>query len=541
MTTCDVAIVGYGPTGATLANLLGQAGLSVAVIEKDLAPYDRPRAIGIDHESLRTLQSCGMAEALRGHIQPFRGTRYLGLDGELIKRLVPVPPPYLLGWPPNATFVQPELEAMLRHGAESRSGVHVLTGHRMLELHDEGEMMRLAVEEVASGTRREVMARYVVGCDGASSMVRKFIGGPTEDLDFDEWWVVVDALLLDESAVPAIGCHYCWPSRPVSYVMGPRNLRRWELKVLPGEDPAMFHDRGRILEALAPHVPAAAIEIWRTAVYRFHAIVAQDWSRGQAFIAGDAAHQMPPFLGQGMNAGIRDVANLAWKLQAVLRDGAPASLLETYEQERKPHVRTITARAKSIGLILGELDHDAALRRDAALRQEMASGAAIEIRQGYIPPLTCGVLADAPGAGTLSVQPLVRTQSGEERWLDDLVGPHFLIAAAEPEVLDWLDDPAQAAWAAIGGRVILVRPAGSTPAAAAGSLDVAELGTVLADWMRGLGCPAVIVRPDRYVFGTAGTPQALRRLVDRVVHHLRGGTLPAALSHADLQPEKATT
>lgn len=411
MKSFDVAIAGFGPVGAVLANLLGQCGMRVLVVEQATEAFDKPRAIGLDHESIRVFQSLGLAEDFMKNTRVYPGGVYLGVDGDPIKRFDPSPPPYALGWPPNVTFVQPELEALLRSGVARFPNVDVRLGHRLLDFQQTESGTTLHVQRAAGGAPIQFSAQYLIACDGANGLVRQRLGIPVEDQAFDEWWVVVDMLQRRESRLPEVSTQYCWPSRPATYVFGPGNLRRWELKLLPGETPDMFRDPARVLKALAPYVDTDAFDLWRSAVYRFHALVAHRWRVGRVFLAGDAAHQTPPFLGQGLGAGIRDVANLAWKL-ALVQKGSPDALLDTYETERKPHVTELISRAKEFGLEIGMLDTAKALQRDAQLREALAKTHGVTLRQRYVPQLSCGVIdtEDSGGhAGSLFLQPRVMT------------------------------------------------------------------------------------------------------------------------------------
>ena len=280
-----------------------------------------------------------------------------------------------------------------------------------------GDRIALEVKDLASAQTRTIHARYLLACDGANSSVRKQLGIGYEDLAFDEWWVVVDAWQRRPTPLPDMNTQYCWPSRPASAIVGPRNLRRWELKILPHEKPEEFHDQARVREVLKGFVDIDAIELWRSAVYRFHALVAASWSRNRIFLLGDCAHQMPPFLGQGMCAGIRDAANLIWKILLVEKGGVSPDLLRTYQDERKIHVQNVVTQAKELGLIIGELDPDAAKQRDARLRAQRADGEIL--RHRLIPPLTQGLIArddhgqPAPAAGSVFPQPRVETPDGE--------------------------------------------------------------------------------------------------------------------------------
>jgi 3-(3-hydroxy-phenyl)propionate hydroxylase len=511
---CDVAIVGFGPVGATLANLLGTLGFAVVVVERNREIYDKPRAITLDHEAMRLFQSCGLAHRIAPLLAPHPGTDYLGVDGQVIKRFYPLPPPWPLGWAPNAMFIQPELEAVLRDGVARCAKVRLRLGEEAVDLAQDGSAVRLTLRAAAGGTESRITARYLVACDGAGSVVRRRLAIAQEDLAFDEWWAVVDTWLRRETALPELCVQYCLPSRPATFIRGPRNLRRWEIKLLPGERPEEFQNERRIRQVLAPLVDTDAIELWRIAVYRFHAVVAREWRRGRVFLMGDAAHQMPPFMGQGLCAGLRDAGNFAWKLDLVEHHAAPPALLEAYAAERQPHVRQLVATTKEFGLVIGETDREAALRRDERLRAELARGAAETIRQRYIPGLAAGIIdRAAPAAGTLFVQPWIAA-AGDAALLDDRLRGRFLIATADPAAQRWLDAGTIALWRRIGGERVVITSSTDAPADADDETvrSVAEQDGLFRAWLQEHGCAAVIVRPDRYVYGGARDGADLNRL-----------------------------
>lgn len=511
----DAIVVGYGPVGATVANLLGRHGLRVRVVEQTADIFDKPRAIGGDHEMLRVMQWCGIGAELAAHVRRYQGSRYLGVDGEPIRQYQAPQPPDPLGWPPSFLFIQPEFEAMLRRATAARAGIEIELESRFIDQRATDQGVSVTVEDIGSGRRQVLETRFLLACDGATSAVRKSVGGALQDLGFDETWLVVDAWLLNESAVPQQNVQYCWPSRPGTYVMGPRNMRRWELKLLPGEDPDGF-DMQRIREALAAFVDPSAIEIWRAAVYRFHALIARSWRVERVFLLGDAAHQTPPFMGQGLCSGIRDAANLAWKLAMVLKGVSGPALLDTYMQERLPHMRTLVNLAKDVGLVVGELDPVAAQARDASMREQMRRGTVETLRHRMVPPLTDGVLAqDEAGnlaalAGELFVQPVVRSGSGTERLLDDCSGQGFLLVATDAEAHDWPDAASRQILKRIGAQRIIVTQSG-------GSGDpieqLVESDGVFAALAGRDGHRAILVRPDRYVYGAARAPRELNAMI----------------------------
>ena len=519
----DALIIGFGPVGATTANLLARRGLRVGVVESELAIYDKPRALTFDHEVMRIFQACGLGDRVEPFTTPHRGTHFLGMDGRVIKKFEPMPPPYPLGWPPTSTFVQPELERVLREGVIGQS-VDVFLGHHGIDLSQDDHGVDLVVRNL-EGAERVLRARTLLGCDGANSFVRKRLGIGIEDLGFDEWWMVVDVRIKQPVELPPRSIQYCWPSRPSTFVPGPQDLRRWEIKLLPGEDPDEFGRPDNVAAQIGRFVDTSRVEIWRSAVYRFHALVAQRWRDRRVFLVGDACHQTPPFLGQGMCAGVRDAANLAWKLEMVLNEGAPDALLDSYELERKPHVRALVATAKAFGLIIGELDAEAARVRDDTLRGQLERGEAETIRQRFVPNLAAGIIDTDPaarGAGSLFVQPKIRIETQEIR-LDDLLRPRFLIATTTAEPQTWLSAKSLALWRRLGGERVVIASAPHARHGKSDGDDVRQLDAtdkLFTDWMSALESTAVVVRPDRYVFGTASDAAQLNRLVATVARHV---------------------
>ncbi|MBR1229907.1 MULTISPECIES: bifunctional 3-(3-hydroxy-phenyl)propionate/3-hydroxycinnamic acid hydroxylase [unclassified Bradyrhizobium] len=518
----DVAIVGYGPVGAIFANLLANYGLRIAVIERAAAVYDKPRAITLDHEALRVFQAVGLAEVMENAIAPHNGSHYLGVDGEVIKMFDPMPPPYPLGWIPNVTFVQPDAEQALRDKLAGYQGADVFLSATAVALAQEEASVSLQAR-AESGDAFDIRARYLVGCDGANSFVRKHLGIALEDLAFDEWWMVVDTLTSEPAKRPARAFQYCWPSRPGTFVPGPRNLRRWEIKLLPGEDPEAAGAPDNVLKLLKGFTDTSDLTIWRSAVYRFHALLGQGWRDRRVLLMGDTVHQTPPFLGQGLCAGIRDAANLAWKLALVMRGHAGDALLDSYEVERKPHVRSVVASAKEFGKIIGELDPAAAVARDAQLRAELKSGKAQTVRQKFIPDLVGGLIASgAKLAGGLFVQPHVRAVDGRLRRLDDLLKPEFAIFAATPAAMSGISEAALSSWRQLGGERVVIAGSGES-SNRDGIMTVVENERLFADWMQANAVEAVIVRPDRYVFAGAENPQRLSMLIEQLIQNLHAG------------------
>ena len=495
MPVFDVAVVGLGPVGATVASLLAMEGLSVAAVDRSAAIYDRPRAIGLDHESLRAFQRIGLGEALPAVLGRYRPSEYRAADGGLLRRLLPVPEPDPAAWPAYATFIQPALDRALRDRLGAWPAVRQFLGQAVTGLDQGADAARLTL---ADGSAIE--ARWVLAADGAGSTIRRLLGTRLEDLGFDEPWVVVDTLLERDVPLPPTNVQYCDPRRPTTFVIGPDPLRRWEFMLLPGEDPVAMAEPDQVWRLLSPWIRPGDARLWRAAAYRFHALVAEEWRDRRVLLLGDAAHQTPPFMAQGLNQGIRDAVNLAWKLARVVRGENPAALLDSYQRERRPNVRQVIALTKELGRIVCERDPAAVAARDAALRAEVAAGRGDVVRGEMLPPLEGGALSATPGAGRPVPQPWL---AGRRR-MDDVIGGGFRLFHR-------------------GGAL----PATPALARAVPLETLGEADGLLAGWLDRHGAAAVLVRPDDVAFGTATTLAGVPALVEAARAALGAGCVEA--------------
>ena len=511
--THDVAVIGLGPVGATLAGLLARYGFSVAVYEKSRAIYAQPRAVGFDHDAMRIFQRIGIADRLAPHIAPFRDGEYFGVGGRLIQRVRHVPPPYPLTWSPNYTCDQPGLESVLREALADYPNVEVDLGCELLACAEDGDGVALSLRDDAGRTIQR-RARYVVGCDGASSPLRRALGIELESLDYDEPWIVVDVRVAPEhlGKLPATNVQYCQPERPSTFITCPGNHRRWEFMLLPGEPVEGAVSEQRLWQLLSRWLKPGEASIWRAAAYRFHALIARDWRRGRILLAGDAAHQTPPFLGQGMCQGLRDAGNLAWKLDCVLRGEAGEGLLDTYAQERRPHVVETTRIAKEFGRIISERDPDRARERDLRMLGGEAGEARTLYRQELIPGLTSGLVSStAPLAGKVFPQPLVTRGADADVLLDDVSGPCWRVVVAGGSGV------------AVKREIVAASNQQGLPAIALGvdaddfprdAVQVTEHDDLLGRWLAAAGCVGALVRPDHYVFGAFGSAQEAAQVLE---------------------------
>ena len=530
-TDYDVLIVGFGPSGAVVAGQLGRLGHRTLVIDRSTSVYDKPRAIALDHEIFRQFDNMGLAEAISPYVEPFTASEHFGVDGQLIRRIDMIAKPYPLGYTPSMVFSQPAVEAELRRHATSFSNVRAELGVELLDLVQTPDRVEARLKD-ADGQHRSVTARYVLGCDGASSTVREVAGLALEDLVFDEPWLVVDVRVNAGALarLPQCSAQFCNPARPVSFLIGPNNHRRWEIMLLPGEDARQMERTDNVWKLLAPWLTPQDGELWRAASYRFHALVAADWRKDRVLIAGDAAHQQPPFIGQGMCQGLRDATNLVWKLDRVLKGLSSDSLLDSYTIERKQHVIELTGKIKAIGQSICERDPAAARHRDAQLLAQ-GGGKPLQItRQEIIPPLRAGFLAhhEAPARGSLFPQPRIAS-SGSVRLLDKVIEPglRVFIDGRRPDAATLL-------------TLCAAHPDISAAAIApAGSPDtLEETEGVLASWFDRHGVAAAVVRPDHYVFGTARNDAELGDLLREIDTRLRDVSAGQANQIPDLKMEK---
>ena len=509
----DVAIVGFGPSGAVAAALLGAQGLKTFVCDRALEVYDLPRAFALDHEIVRVFQQIGVEQQVLQFAEPFTPSEFFGVDGQLIKRFTTVDPPYPLGYVPSLVFSQPPVERILRQHVQQLSTVSVALGCELIDLAQNHESVTLTLAN-RDGTPQQIRARYVLACDGASSTVRSKVGIELQDLGFDQAWLVVDALVNGQglAKLPQTSVQYCEPERPCTFLIGTQNHRRWEISINPGEVPAVLATPKETWKLLSRWITPEDGMLWRQASYRFHALVAERWRAGRVFLAGDAAHQQPPFLGQGMCQGIRDVANFSWKVGAVLRGEAPDELLDSYGAERKAHVTALTTRIKGVGQLIGERDANLARARDAQLLAACKGVVKSVPRQDVQPNLETGLLSAEASKARGSIFPQPWILRGEQQVLLDCVTGYgwrlVLGAGFGGDPLELAKDLEGVAGCASALHLATVMMA-DTPQPDA----LCEADGVVAAWFKRNHCAAALVRPDHYVYGVASTHSQILELV----------------------------
>ena len=534
----DVAIVGLGPTGAVLAHLLGGRGLAVLVLEREPRFYGNARAVYTDDECMRILQWAGVADEVARDMQRDTMIQLVRSDGRKLMQYWS--PDRSHGWPVSNFLYQPHLETRLLELLGRHSTVQVLRGRELVDFRQDDEGVELTHQATRSfrfdegsdarteiqvdADSRTVRARYLIGADGGRSTVRETLGIGMDGKSFPQPWLVVDL----EVKPGTHALHHqpyfqfvCDPVRPTVNCTQPYPYHRLEFMMMPGQSREELIHPDTVRRLVSRYVDLDQFEVRRTLVYTFNALITRQWRQGRILLAGDAAHMTPQFIGQGMSAGIRDAANLAWKLDAVLRGHAGEALLDSYGSERHPHVRAMIRIAVLLKNVVSVSNPALAFLRDAILflgtRTPWLRG---WIRTGGFKPkpryrrgLYLGLSRGwrTTGAGTLMPQPQVRSFDGKELRLDDLLGTGFVLLGlgvdprhglshASHELLQSLDTR-YATLYTLGGR-----PQGAAagePGAAEGLIEVEEIGQALSGWFRRAGFrrnAIAIVRPDHFAF-----------------------------------------
>jgi 3-(3-hydroxy-phenyl)propionate hydroxylase len=492
----DVVVVGAGPVGMTVAALLAAHRIRVQVLERNQTTSDEPKAISIDDEALRVYQAAGLVTRLLRIIVPGTGTRYYDRNGRPLFQ-ARAQQPRRHGYPFKNPFAQPDLERELAQHLRGLPTVSLRMGAEVTALSQDADGV------LVQSSAGSVQARYVLGCDGGRSLVREQLGIPMTGRSYPEVWLVAD--VLGDEHNERYGMHHADPVRPRVVIPGRDGRCRYEFQLNPGEgEAAVPPDFALVRRLLAPYRDITEDQVERAVTYRFHALVADRWRCGNTFLLGDAAHMMPPFAAQGLNSGIRDAGNLAWKVADVLAGRLTDAALDSYQTERKPHVAAMVAISERMRRVVMTTNPRYAARRDDYLRRLLATGRGKEFLENmrYRPPhaYSSGLLADSAGpVGTMIGQPEVfDATEGRIRLLDEILGSGWAFLGVGVSAAELAGEAEHVR--GLRPALLQVAAAGRTPGAAPGGVTAIEDvdGRLDADLAACQRC-CVLLRPDRFI------------------------------------------
>lgn len=502
----DVLIVGAGPVGLTLANYLGMHGIRAVVVERRDRLIDYPRGVGIDDESLRAFQAIGLVGSILPHTTPNQVMRFVNGRGRTLAEIAPTEQPF--GWPRRSGFIQPLVDEELLTGLGRFPCVDVHWSCSLESLADSTDGVTAKVVGL-NGEEKRILTRYVIGCDGGRSTTRRLMGTSFEGTTSSTRWIVID-LRNDPLGSPnvIVGAD---PERPFVSVSLAHGVRRFEFMVYDDEPDGLVEDPDFLAELLAPHVPyPTRVDVIRKRVYTHHSRIAGSFREGSVFLAGDAAHLMPVWQGQGYNSGIRDAVNLGWKLAMVIKGDAHDDLLDTYDIERRDHARAMIDLSTTVGKWVSPTNRGVAAVRDviaiAISAVPRIKSYLVEMRFKPMPRYNRGAITEVHAddraiVGRQFIQPRVDTREAPGVALDEVLGPWFSILCWNNDPRVVLADEAER-WLALGGKLIAARPQSQLHWTGADYEDVQIVGDstgALKRWFDGLTSSVLFLRPDRFV------------------------------------------
>lgn len=524
--TTDVIIIGAGPVGLTMANSLGLAGLKVKVIEQLDQLIDYPRAIGIDDESLRTMQSVGLIDQVLPHTTPDHAMRFLTPSGRCFADIQPKTREF--GWPRRNAFVQPYVDAVLLEGLKRFDDVEVIFSANLQTFQQSAEHVEVQIKNKEN--KIEVMtAKYLVACDGGNSFIRRMLNIPFEGKTAPNQWIVVD-IANDPLATPHIYL-CCDPVRPYVSAALPHGIRRFEFMVMPGETQEELSQPENMAKLLSKVLPNTEnIDVIRNRVYTHNARIASRFRDGRVLLAGDAAHIMPVWQGQGYNSGIRDALNLSWKLSLVVKGKVSEKVLDTYQLERHDHAKAMIDLSVTAGHVLAPPKKWQGTARDAIsyvlnyikpVKQYL-----LEMRFKPMPQYKSGVLVGnvnkTSPIGKMFIQPKMQDASGKVQLLDEFIGTDFAVIAWGVNPTWGLKPETLVKWKALGVKFIKVIPPEQLANAQLEDGDVMILGDTehaIRTWFGKTNDSMVFLRPDKFVAALA-IPQMSEQVSQAIFNKL---------------------
>ena len=516
----DVVVIGAGPVGLAISNYLGQMGVEVLVIEKLDNLIDYPRAIGIDDESLRTIQAFGLVDQVLPHTTPWHAMRFLTPKGRCFADIQPMTEEF--GWSRRNAFIQPHVDGVMFKGLKRFANVRALFSRDLVDFSQTGDGVSLRMKK-ADGSEETVRAGYMVACDGGNSYVRRTLNISFEGKTAPNQWIVVD-IANDPLSTPHVYL-CCDPVRPYVSAALPHGVRRFEFMVMPGETEAELSKPENMRKLLSKVLPNPdRIELIRCRVYTHNARLAGQFRQGRVLLAGDAAHIMPVWQGQGYNSGMRDASNLAWKLALVVKGLAGPNLLDTYEVERRDHAKAMIDLSVLAGHVLAPPKRWQGTLRDGVswLLNYLppVKRYFLEMRFKPMPKYTKGVvisdeIKNSP-VGRMFIQPKVELEDGRKVLLDEVIGANFAVLSWGSNPKWGLTQEQIAAYEQLGTRFIQVLPSVQLKAQrpqVEGVISVGDLNNSLKTWFAQYPASVVVLRPDRFIaslcipqtLGTAST------------------------------------
>ncbi|WP_319436947.1 bifunctional 3-(3-hydroxy-phenyl)propionate/3-hydroxycinnamic acid hydroxylase [Mycobacterium sp. RTGN5] len=524
----DVVVVGGGPVGLTLSNVLGLQGVRTLVVDERDALIDYPRGVGLDDEGLRTFQSIGLVDAVLPHTVPNQILRFYDGKRRLLAEMAP--PDARFGWPKRNGFVQPLVDAELYKGLDRFDHVEVAWGHPMTSITETADGVTVEVSPADSGPRK-INARYVVGCDGGRSATRRLMGVSFDGTTSSTRWLVVD-IANDPLGHPnsEVGAD---PVRPYVSIAIAHGIRRFEFLIHAHETDEQAEDPAFVAQMLARLVPYPdKVDIIRRRLYTHHSRIASSFRKGRMLIAGDAAHLMPVWQGQGYNSGIRDAANLGWKLAAVVKGQAGDALLDSYDVERRKHARAMIDLSTTVGKVISPTNPRVAGARDVLIRAASLVPTlkryVLEMRFKPMPRYEQGAVvhneprSPSSAVGTLFIQPRVDTREQQNVLLDDVIGPWFAFVCWSNNPRQLLGERAFAAWKSLGAVFVALRPSTQLHWTGHDDPDVLVVGDrtgALKAWFDSHEESVMFLRPDRCIAGACiaqRTPELSAALLDKL-------------------------
>lgn len=511
MDSVDVLVVGAGPVGLTLANILGLQGVRTLVVDERATLIDYPRGVGLDDEALRTFQSIGLVESILPYTVPNQILRFVDAKGRVLAEMAPADACF--GWPKRNGFVQPLVDAELLSGLDRFEHVEVWWSRPMASCRDEGD--EVTVELAGDGDVATVRARYVVGCDGGRSTTRRMMGVTFDGTTSSTRWLVVD-IANDPLGHPnsEVGAD---PERPYASISIAHGIRRFEFMIHANESDEQAQDPAFLTRMLARLVPnPARVDVIRRRIYTHHSRIASAFRSGRLLLAGDAAHLMPVWQGQGYNSGIRDAANLGWKLAAVVTGLAGDGLLDSYDMERRKHARAMIDLSTMVGKVISPTNRRVTTARDLLVRSASIVPSlkryVLEMRFKPMPRYERGAVVHTEPrdprspVGTLFIQPRVDTRTQQNVLLDDVLGDWFAVLCWNNNPRKILGAEAFAHWKTLGATFVAVRPLVQLHWTGHDDPDVLIVGDRAGDlkaWFDSHKESVLFLRPDRCIAGAS--------------------------------------